>query len=116
MNISFSQLDEISSEIKEHHKHVKIAELNNNYHVKIAVNDEPYPWHIHPNSDELLIVIEGSLRVEFENDISHTLEVHDSLFIPRGIRHRTIPIGRAVNLVIEDIDTDTIMDNEAYVT
>ena len=57
MDISFSQLDKISSEIKEHHKHVKIAELNRKYHVKIAVNHELYPWHIHPNSDEILIVL-----------------------------------------------------------
>lgn len=111
MNISFSQLDKISSEIKEHHKHVTIAELNDNYHVKIAVNDEPYRWHIHPNSDELLIVIEGSLRIEFDNGISHTLEVHDSLYIPKGTRHQTIPIGRAVNLVIENINTETEFDN-----
>ena len=111
MNISFSQLDKISSAITEHHKHVKVAVLNDKYHVKIAVNDEPYPWHIHPNSDELLIVIEGSLRIEFENGISHALEVHDSLYIPKGTRHQTIPIGRAVNLVIEDIDTETVFDN-----
>jgi len=112
MNISFSQLDKISSEIKEHHKHVQIASLNNKYHVKIAVNDEPYPWHIHPNSDELLIVLEGSIRVEFEDGISHTLEVHDSLYIPKGTRHQTIPIGRAVNLVIEDIDTETVFEEK----
>lgn len=110
MNISFSQLDKISSELKEHHKHVQIASLNDKYHVKIAVNDVPFGWHYHPNSDELLIVLEGSIRVEFENDISHTLEVHDSLYIPKGTRHQTIPIGRAVNLVIEDIDTETTFE------
>ena len=112
MNISFSQLDKISSEIKEHHKHVQIALLNNRYHVKIAVNDEPYPWHIHPNSDELLIVLEGTIRIEFSADISHTLEIHDSLYIPKGTRHQTIPIGRAVNLVIEDIDTETVFEEK----
>ena len=112
MDISFSQLDKISSEIKEHHKHVKIAELNRKYHVKIAVNDELYPWHIHPNSDEILIVLEGKIRVEFEDDISHTLEVHDSLYIPKGTRHQTVPIGRAVNLVIEDIDTETVFEEK----
>ncbi len=112
MNISFSQLHKISSAITEHHKHVTIAELNDNYQVKIAINDEPYPWHNHPNSDELLIVLEGAIRVEFSGDISHTLEVHDSLYIPKGTRHQTIPIGRAVNLVIEDIDTETVFEEK----
>lgn len=112
MDISFSQLDKISSEIKEQHKHVQIAALNDKYHVKIAVNDEPYPWHYHSNSDEMLIVLEGTIRVEFDDDTSHTLEVHDSLIIPKGTRHRTIPIGRAVNLVIEDINTDTKFGDE----
>lgn len=112
MDISFSQLDKISSEIKEHHKHVLIGALNDKYHVKIAVNDEPYPWHYHCNSDEMLIVLEGTIRVEFKNNISHTLEVHDSIYIPKRTRHRTIPIGRAVNLVIEDIDMETVFDNE----
>ena len=116
MNISFSQLDKISSAITEHHKHFQIAALNDKYHVKVAVNDQPYPWHNHPNSDELLIVLEGVLRIEFSGDISHTLNVHDSIFIPKGTKHQTIPIGRAVNLVIEDVDTETIMDDEACVT
>jgi len=111
MNIGFSLSDKISSTIKEHHKHVKIAALNDKYHVKIAVSDEPYPWYIHPNSDELLIVLEGAIRIEFEDGISHTREVHDSLFIPNGTRHQTIPIGRAVNLVIEDTDTETIFED-----
>ena len=110
MNISFGKLDKISSEIKEHHKHVQIASLNNKYHVKIAVNDVAFGWHYHSNSDEILIVLEGTIRVEFEDDTSFTLEVHDSLFIPMGTRHQTIPIGRAVNLVIEDIDTETTFE------
>jgi mannose-6-phosphate isomerase-like protein (cupin superfamily) len=105
------RIRKLTDAVREHHKHVTLATLNRRYIVKAAVNDQPYPWHHHPNSDELLIVLEGRLIVE-TGDGRHTLGLHDAVFLPAGVEHRTTPVGRAVNLVVEDEATDTVFRDE----
>ncbi len=109
MTVCVQRLDDLADRIRAHHQHRSIAQLNDRYVVKLAINDRDYPWHHHPNSDELLIVTEGTLRIDFEDGSTRTLRVHDSIFIPAGTVHRTRPDGRAVNLVVEDLETETIM-------
>jgi mannose-6-phosphate isomerase-like protein (cupin superfamily) len=84
-----------------------IAQINDHL-VRISTMTEPYPWHLHPNSDETFLVIEGRLAIEFDQG---TLELSPGqlLTIPRGTRHRTRPIGgRSVNLTFESGQTETI--------
>src|SRR5579862_2048241 len=83
-----------------------IAEVNDHV-VRISVMTEPYFWHSHPNSDETFLVIEGSLRIEFETH-SVDLERGQLLTIKSGIRHRTRPLAaRSVNITIERANTET---------
>jgi mannose-6-phosphate isomerase-like protein (cupin superfamily) len=64
-----------------------IVEVNDHV-VRISTMTEPYPWHVHPNSDEIFLVIEGRLSIEFENG-SRELDPGQLLTVPRGVRHRT---------------------------
>jgi mannose-6-phosphate isomerase-like protein (cupin superfamily) len=107
MKVTVLRTAELTGAVREHHKHLPLATLNDRYIVKAAVNDRPYPWHRHPNSDELLLVLEGRLELQ-TGDERLTLDVHDAVLIPRGVAHRTTPVGRAVNLVVEDEDTQTV--------
>ena len=69
---------------------------------------EPYHWHLHPNSDETFLVLEGRLAIEFEDQ---TVELHPGqlLTIPRGVRHRTRPVdARSVNLTFELAASETV--------
>ena len=80
----------------------------NDHVVRIATMTEPYHWHFHPNSDETFLVLEGRLAIEFEDG---TLELHAGqlLTIPRGVHHRTRPIGaRSVNLTFEMAESETV--------
>jgi mannose-6-phosphate isomerase-like protein (cupin superfamily) len=80
----------------------------NDHVVRIATMTEPYHWHFHPNSDETFLVIEGRLAIEFETG---SLELHPGqlVTIPRGIRHRTRPVGvRSVNLTFEMARAETV--------
>ena len=80
----------------------------NDHVVRIATMTEPYRWHFHPNSDETFLVIEGRLAIEFETG---SLELHPGqlVTIPRGIRHRTRPVGvRSVNLTFEMARAETV--------
>jgi mannose-6-phosphate isomerase-like protein (cupin superfamily) len=84
-----------------------IASVNDHV-VRISVMTEPYHWHLHPNSDETFLVIEGGLNIEFEDG---TLELGPGqmVTVPRGLRHRTRPVGnRSVNLTFEAANAETI--------
>ena len=84
-----------------------IAEINDHV-VRIATMTEPYHWHFHPNSDETFLVIEGRLSIEFESGLVE-LDPGQLVTIPRGVRHRTRPVGaRSVNLTFELAQAETI--------
>ena len=84
-----------------------IANINNHV-VRISTMTEPYHWHFHPNSDETFLVIEGRLAIEFENG-SLELDAGQLLTVPRGVRHRTRPVGaRSVNLTFELAKSETL--------
>ena len=84
-----------------------IAEINDHV-VRIATMTEPYHWHFHPNSDETFLVIEGRLSIEFESG-SVELDPGQLVTIPRGVRHRTQPVGaRSVNLTFELAQAETV--------
>jgi mannose-6-phosphate isomerase-like protein (cupin superfamily) len=84
-----------------------IAKINDHV-VRIATMVEPYHWHFHPNSDETFLVIEGRLFIEFENG-SLELAPGQLVTIPRGVRHRTRPVGAiSVNLTFELAQTETV--------
>jgi mannose-6-phosphate isomerase-like protein (cupin superfamily) len=80
----------------------------NDHAVRISMMTEPYFWHHHPNSDETFVVVEGTLVIDLEEK---SVELHTGqLFtIPRGVVHRTQPLGpRSVNLTIERSDIETV--------
>ena len=108
MTLDVAHLKILADSVTDHHKHIEIAKLNSRYFVKLAINDRPYPWHVHPNSDEVLIVLEGELEIETRDGETSKLGPSDAIHIPKDVAHRTTPLGRAVNLVIEDIDTETV--------
>jgi mannose-6-phosphate isomerase-like protein (cupin superfamily) len=86
-----------------------IAKINDHV-LRISTLTEPYPWHFHPNSDEIFLVIEGRLSIEFENG-SRELDPGQLLTVSRGVRHRTKPVGeRSVNLTFELAQTETVID------
>lgn len=84
-----------------------IANINDHV-VRLATMTAPYHWHFHPNSDETFLVIEGRLSIEFE---SGPIELGPGqlLTVPRGVRHRTRPVGaRSVNLTFELAQSETV--------
>jgi mannose-6-phosphate isomerase-like protein (cupin superfamily) len=79
----------------------------NDHVVRISTMTEPFHWHSHPNSDETFLVIEGGLVIEFEQGEIQLAEGQMTT-IPRGLRHRTRPVGRrSVNLTFEAANTET---------
>lgn len=74
----------------------------NGQNVHISVMTEPFFWHLHPDSDETFLILEGILIIDFDDG---RVELHPGhlLMIPATVRHRTRPAGaRSVNLAMEN--------------
>jgi mannose-6-phosphate isomerase-like protein (cupin superfamily) len=76
--------------------------------LRLAVMSGDYPWHHHPHSDELFLVVEGRLTIELADGRSLTLGPWQALTVPAGMVHRTRAETRTVNLCFEDLAAETV--------
>lgn len=101
---------DIKSELKvktSNYLNLPLCSINDHV-IKMSIMTEPFYWHIHPNSDEIFLVIEGSIYIDLE---THTVELlPGQLFnIPMNVKHRTRPKGeRSVNLTFEHNAIETV--------
>ncbi|MBD1384187.1 cupin domain-containing protein [Mucilaginibacter rigui] len=89
------------------YKNIPVAQVNDHV-VRMGVMTEPYFWHLHPESDESFLVVEGSIFIDLED---RTVELFpNQLFtIPQKVIHRTRPNGaRSVNLTFESSSMTTV--------
>jgi mannose-6-phosphate isomerase-like protein (cupin superfamily) len=88
-----------STETEAYNNH-RIATVND-HEIRISTMTEAYPWHCHPDSDESFLALEGGLFIDFDERTVTLLPGH-MITVPRGVRHRTRPVGeRSVNLTFE---------------
>ena len=64
------------------------AELNGQ-HVRLAKLNGTFDWHHHDKEDELFLVLEGTLRIEFR-DGAVELGEGEMVVVPRGLEHRPV--------------------------
>lgn len=81
--------------------------------LRLAVLSGDYPWHLHPRSDELFLVVEGCLEIDLADGRTLRLEPWQSVVVPAGIVHRTRGIGRTVNLCFEELAAETVFVDHA---
>lgn len=105
--IEVLNLRQLSDSVTERYKNFIVETVNNSY-LRMSVNHGLYDWHVHDNSDELFIVIEGELQVELPDSRVFALKPFDFLKMPKGTVHRTRSETRTVNLVYESIDMNTL--------
>ena len=76
--------------------------------LRLAVFQGKYRWHVHPASDELFVVLEGALVIEFKDSPSIHIGPLQAATVPAGVVHRTIGVGRTVNLCFEKVQAETV--------
>jgi mannose-6-phosphate isomerase-like protein (cupin superfamily) len=76
--------------------------------MRLSVFEGQYRWHQHPDSDELFLVVEGQLQIEFESGAHVTLREWQSIVVPAGTVHRTRAVGRTVNITYEKQNAQTV--------
>ena len=76
-----------------------IAEMND-YQFKLVKVQGEFVWHDHPETDEVFIVINGVLDIEFR-DGKVTLESGEMFVIPKGVEHRPVAKNECKIMLVE---------------
>ena len=79
-------LKEKLSKFSEHWTPKIIAEMND-YQFKLVKIKGDFVWHDHKDTDEVFIVLEGKMTIEFENEAVE-LNEGDMYVVPKGIQHK----------------------------
>ena len=76
----------------------KVVGALNGQYVKVAKLEGEYTWHSHANEDEMFLVIDGELLLEFR-DRAVTNRPGEFCIVPQGIEHRPIA-SKLVSIVL----------------
>lgn len=76
-----------------------IAEMND-YQFKLAKIEGDFVWHEHPDTDETFFVVEGNLRIDFEDGTVH-LGAGDLFVVPKGVRHKPYAESEVKMMLVE---------------
>lgn len=91
----------------------RIVTRMNDYDVKIAHTKGEHVWHVHQDTDEFFLVLDGrfdiALRDADGNESSVTLRRGDTFVVPRGMEHKPSSPGGAI-LMFEPAGTATTGD------
>jgi mannose-6-phosphate isomerase-like protein (cupin superfamily) len=93
--------------IQTDYRNIVLSQVNAGC-LRLAVMSGEYPWHHHPQSDELFLVVEGQLTIDLADGRSLTLKPWQAITVPAGTVHRTRAETRTVNLCFEDLGADTV--------
>ena len=81
----------------------RLAGRYNGNEIRLAKVDGEFHWHSHDNTDELFIVIEGELDMEFRTR-TVSLSPGELIVVPQGVEHRPCARRGEVKLLIMDAD------------
>ena len=95
-------LSEKFSKFSDHWSPRVIAEMND-YQFKLVKVHGEFVWHDHPDTDEVFIVLEGTLDIEFR-DGKVTLASGEMFVVPRGTEHKPVARDECRVMLIEPRD------------
>lgn len=98
-----------------------IAEMND-YQFKLVKIEGEFVWHDHQDTDEVFIVIEGSLDIEFRYG-TVTINAGEMYVVPKGVEHKPFAKTECKAMVIEpkgvvntgDTESDLTAQNDVWV-
>ena len=93
--------------VTEPYRNQVLSQVNTSC-LRLGVLTGDYPWHQHPGSDELFLVMEGRFEIELAEGRTLTLGPWQSVVVPAGTVHRTRGVGRTVNLCFEAVAAETV--------
>ena len=114
-------LREKLSKIEEHWSPRIIAEMND-YQFKLAKIAGEFVWHHHADTDEVFLVIEGNLEIEFK-DGKASLKSGEMFVVPSGVAHRPVAKNECKIMLIEpkgvkntgNVDNERTLEDEVWI-
>ena len=78
----------------------KVIAQMNDYQFKLVKIENDFTWHKHDDTDEVFIVLEGQIFIEFEDE---TIEINEGemLVVPAGIKHKPFAEREAKIMLVE---------------
>lgn len=91
----------------------RIVTCVNDYDVRIAKVEGEHLWHVHDDTDEFFLVLDGELRISLREPAGErtvALPKGSVFTVPRGTEHKpSAPVGAAI-LMFEPSGTSTVGD------
>jgi mannose-6-phosphate isomerase-like protein (cupin superfamily) len=79
-------LKEKLSKFTDHWSPRIVAEMND-YQFKLVKIKGDFVWHNHDDTDEVFIVLEGEMKIEFKDETVE-LKKGEMFVVPRGVEHK----------------------------
>lgn len=76
-----------------------VAEMND-YQLKLVRLEGDFVWHRHADTDEVFVVLEGRLRIDFR-DGAVELAAGEMFVVPKGVEHKPFADGEVKVLLVE---------------
>ncbi len=78
----------------------KLVGKINDFEVKIVKVHGEFVWHHHDHEDEMFMVIEGSLTMQFR-DKDVVVHAGEFIIVPHGVEHRPVADEECLLMLIE---------------
>ena len=82
----------------------KVIARMNDTHFKRAKFQGEFVWHRHEDTDEVFIVLEGEMSIEFR-DGAVTVRAGELFVVPKGVEHRPVADQLCKALLVEPAGT-----------
>ena len=79
----------------------RIVARYNDHEVRLVKVEGEFIWHAHADTDELFLILEGTLDMEFR-DRTVVLDAGELIVVPRGTEHRPVARHGEVRLLLID--------------
>lgn len=96
--------------INEHWR-PKVAAQMNGQDLRLVKVQGVFPWHRHPDAEEMFLVWKGLFRVEFRDRVVE-MGPGQMVVVPRGVEHRTAADAEAEVLIFEPSEVVNTGDAE----
>ncbi len=107
MNTAVTNLDSLVASFSEAWAPRVVARMND-WALKVARFDGEYVWHAHADTDEVFLVVDGTIEIglrSVDGETSVRLGPNDVFVVPRGVEHRPRSDGSGVVLMVEPAGT-----------
>jgi mannose-6-phosphate isomerase-like protein (cupin superfamily) len=107
-------LEEKFSAFSDHWSPRVIAEMND-YQFKLAKMEGEFVWHNHVDTDEVFIVVKGSMCIEMEHETVR-LNEGEMYVVPKGVMHKPYAAEECHVLLVEPRGVVNTGDAEGELT